>query len=201
MKKILLLAAVAFFACTTIQAQIGESSSRKIETKISEKKFTNELDLYIQDGWGVGYQLRKDFGQYVGWNIFGFSYMSGFCSPADFGQVNIKLLGARGYTPSYKGIRGYIDLNLGYTLAYADGGGFGYDPDDYDYDDFDLDDFISKYTRASYDYDDGITVSHHFGLDFGVGVQLGKHFALGYNLNFVAPGEVKSHWARIAFLF
>ena len=60
---------------------------------------------------------------------------------------------------------------MGYTLAY---GGIGADDDD---------------------------PSHHFGLDFGAGVQLGKHFTLGYNLNFFAPGKVKSHWARIGFLF
>ena len=200
MKKYLLLAVVAFFATTAVQAQIGESkSSKRIETKL-EKKTINELDFYLQNGWGLGWQLRKDFNKYVGWNIFGISYMSGFVSPADYGQVNFKFLGVRGYTPSYKWIRGYIDLNMGYTLAY---GGIGADVDDF-FDDFDYDDYYgwgSYYSPGGYDYDNDTSVSHHFGLDFGVGVQLGKHFTLGYNLNFLAPGKVKSHWARIGFLF
>lgn len=196
MKKYLLLAVVALFATTTVQAQIGESkSSKRIETKL-EKKLTNELNFYIQDGWGLGWQLRKDFNQYVGWNIFGISYMSGFVSPADYGQVNFKFLGVRGYTPSYKWIRGYIDLNMGYTLSY----GQSFDAGDYDYY-YDSWDSYYYYDYDDIDYDGDTSVSHHFGLDFGVGVQLGKHFTIGYNLNFLAPGKVKSHWARIGFLF
>ncbi|MBR6140614.1 MAG: hypothetical protein IKQ37_02455 [Bacteroidaceae bacterium] len=35
-----------------------------------EKKFTNEIDFCIGTGWGFGYQLRREFNQYVGWNIF-----------------------------------------------------------------------------------------------------------------------------------
>ena len=122
MKKILLLAIIALFTSTAMQAQIGESKSKKIVSKAvkAPAKFTNELGLYIQDGWGIGYQLRREFNQYVGWNIIGVSYMSAFESPADVGQFNFKLLGARGYTPAWKSIRGYVDLNLGYTLYYYD---------------------------------------------------------------------------------
>jgi len=79
------------------------------------------------------------------------------------------LLGARGYTPSWKWIRGYADLNLGYTLGY-------------------------------YEFYDTET-SHNFGLDFSVGIQLHKRFAIGYNLNFTAPDQAKTHMARISLLF
>ena len=60
-----------------------------------------------------------DFNKYIGWNIFGVSYMSGFQSPADYGQANFKALGVRGYTPAFKSLRAYVDLNAGYTLLYA----------------------------------------------------------------------------------
>lgn len=172
MKKIISLVAVALMMSVTAKAQIGESSSRKIETtyttttKTVEKKFTNELDFYIQNGWGLGYQLRREFSPYIGYNAFGISYMSGFNSPADFGEVNLRLLGFRVYTPSYNSIRGYADLNTGYTFSYFSG-----------------------------------ETSHHFGLDFGVGVQVHKNIAIGYNLHFTTPGNAKSHWGRIAFLF
>ena len=82
------------------------------------KMFTNEADVYIGAGWGVGYQLRREFNQYVGWNIVGISYMNDFSSLSNVGLVNVKLLGIRGYTPSYKWIRGFADLNLGYSLEY-----------------------------------------------------------------------------------
>lgn len=84
-----------------------------------KKMFTNELDFYIGTGWGIGYQLRREFNPYVGWNVLGISYMSDFCSPTECGLVNFKLLGVRGNTPSYKWIRGYADLCLGYTLEYG----------------------------------------------------------------------------------
>lgn len=175
-KVMIALAAMSLFAVSA-NAQFvksgGGSNSASSDGYYSEpKKFTNEIDLYIQDGWGIGYQLRKDFNQYVGWNIFGVSYMSGFYSPEQFGQVNFKLLGARGYTPAYKSIRGYVDLNLGYTLCY-----------------------FENYWGG------GTSTSHHFGLDFSVGVQVHKNIAFGYNLNFIAPDNAKSHWARISFLF
>ncbi|MBQ9169364.1 MAG: hypothetical protein IJ148_00870 [Bacteroidaceae bacterium] len=129
MKIKYLFLAMAMTVATSASAQFVGSGARGnssggfgSDSEYAEPKpFTHELDFYIQDGWGIGYQLRKDFNPYVGWNIFGVSYMSGFYSPADFGQVNFKLLGVRGYTPAYRTIRGYVDLNLGYTLSYYDG--------------------------------------------------------------------------------
>ena len=56
-------------------------------------KFTHEAELFIGDGWGLGYQLRKDFNQYVGWDIIGVSYMTHFESPGNIGLVNIRPLG------------------------------------------------------------------------------------------------------------
>lgn len=83
-----------------------------------EKKFTHELDLFVGTGWGIGYQLRREFNPYVGWNIFGFSYFATEYDPTSCGKMNFKLLGVRGNTPSYKWFRGYADLNLGYSLDY-----------------------------------------------------------------------------------
>ena len=80
-----------------------------------EKKITHEANLYIGTGWGVGYQLRREFNQYIGWNIVGISYMSDY-NFEDMG-VFFKLLGARGYTPADKAIRGYADLNIGYAMC------------------------------------------------------------------------------------
>ena len=82
-----------------------------------KKKFTNEFDFCIGTGWGIGYQLRKDFNPYVGWNVIGISYIA-VTYPADEGILHFKLLGVRGNTPSYKWFRGYADLNLGYSLDY-----------------------------------------------------------------------------------
>lgn len=177
MKKILLLAIIALFTSTAMRAQIGESKSKKIVNKAvkAPASFTNELDLYIQDGWGIGYQLRREFNQYVGWNIIGVSYMSAFESPADVGQFNFKLLGARGYTPAWKSIRGYVDLNMGYSVYY-----------------------FRNY------WSDEVEGVHNFGLDFGLGVQVHKNVAVGYNLNVLAGGfdeAAKSHWFKVSFLF
>ncbi len=153
-----------------ISAGGGGSDYAYYEGYGKEKKFVNELSFYIGDGWGLGWQLRKVFNPYIAWNIIGVSYMSGFHSPEESGVVNFKLLGARGYTPSWKWIRGYADLNLGYTLGYYK---------------------VYKSTGTS----------HNFGLDFSVGIQLHKRFAIGYNLNFTAPDQAKTHMARLSLLF
>ena len=183
MKKKLFVLFTCLACMQTISAQsYYESESDIYGLKDSDSpfaglnSFSHEVSFYIQDGWGVGYQLRKDFSKYVGWNIFGVSYMTGFDSPADYGWLNFKVLGVRAYSPAFKFIRGYIDLNLGYTLFY-------YDQKDWYY------------------YDSGIRTRHYFGMDCGAGVQLGKHFVVGYNLNFRTPDAIKTHWAKISYIF
>lgn len=112
MKKILFLA--VFAVCS-----LSVSAQNMYD---SQKMFTHEVSAYFQDGWGVGYQLRREFSPYFGWNVIGVSYTSYLnVTPDDYGQVNIKLLGARCYTPSYKWIRAYADLNVGYTIRYGAG--------------------------------------------------------------------------------
>lgn len=140
----------------------------------TSKKFTNEVSFYIADGWGLGWQLRREFNPYIAWNIFGVSYMSGFNSPDEAGVLNIKLAGARGYTPSWGWIRGYADLNMGLGLNY------------YKYEGW---------------HSEEVNVNPNFGLDFSVGVQVHKKVAIGYNLNFLAPDKTKIHMARISVLF
>lgn len=79
----------------------------------TNKKFTHEACLHLADIWGVGYQLRREFNPYIAWNIVGISYMTSIVDPSEFFAFSIRALGARGYTPSWKWIRGYTDLNLG----------------------------------------------------------------------------------------
>lgn len=87
-----------------------------------EKKFIHEADLFIGTGWGLGYQLRREFNPYVGWNIVGLSYMSDYTYLGDY-CINLKLLGVRGNTPAYKYFRGYGELNFSYS--YCDGSDVG----------------------------------------------------------------------------
>ncbi|MDE5560540.1 MAG: hypothetical protein K2J00_01870 [Bacteroidaceae bacterium] len=137
----------------------------------TDKKYTNEISLYISDLWGFGYQLRREFNPYVAWNIVGISHITNFDCPFDSGILNIKALGVRGYTPSYKWIRGYADLNMGVGLNYHE---------NYWYDETDID--------------------VNFSLDFGFGVQVHKNIAFGYNLNYLSNGAL-GHMAKISFLF
>ena len=178
MKKILF--SIALIACSLVAyAQDGASDNKGYYSEYGkDKKMTNELSVYLQNGWGFGWQLRREFNPYVALNIVGVSFMSGeyteAANPENFGQLNIKALGVRGYTPSWKWIRGYADLNLGYALRY--------------------------YKVGSDNYD----TTHHFGLDFSVGVQLHKRVAIGYNLTYITPADYyrdKTHWARISVLF
>lgn len=139
------------------------------------KRPIHEISLYMQDGWGLGYQLRKDINRYIAWNIIGASYMVEpiKCDPSYAGIVNFRFFGVRLNSPSYKkNFRFYTDLTMGYTLTYK------------------------KVEKK-------VNTMDHFGLDFGVGMQIGKHFTIGYNLNFVKGDDLKktTHWAKISCLF
>ena len=138
------------------------------------KKFTNELDLYVGTGWGIGYQLRREFNQYVGWNIIGISYLSDFANPKECGLVSVKLLGVRGNTPSYKWFRGYADLSLGYSFEY----------DHYD----------GIYYSSTNLY-------HHFGIHLNAGVQVHKNFAFVFHFSYYTPEPIRYIGASLSYLF
>lgn len=137
-----------------------------------EKKFIHEVDFLAGTGWGLGYQLRREFNPYVGWNIIGISYIATDFSPKEEGMINLKLLGVSGFTPSYKWIRGYADLNLGYTLGYE-----------------------TYYWRT-----ESTSFYNSFSMQVGLGIQLHKNIALGCNYIFCTEGN-GFLGARISVLF
>lgn len=47
--------------------------------------------------------------------------MNDFGSLSEVDLINLKLAGVRAYTPSYKWIRGYADLGVGYSYLYDHG--------------------------------------------------------------------------------
>lgn len=93
----------------------SEAASSNTETL---KKFTHEAAFYVQDGWGLGYQLRKPISKIGNWNVFGLLYWSGFNSPADAGMLNFKLIGGNVQYNFNNWLGLYTDINLGYALQY-----------------------------------------------------------------------------------
>lgn len=155
-----------------------------------KKRFTNEVDMYIQNGWGLGYKFREEFNPYVGCNFLSASYMSDFNDISKFGIVNVRLFGLRLYSPSFEKFRLYTELNIGYTFTYFYveeiilGNGTYYNMTN-------TSQLISKYKE------------HCFGFDFSTGIQLNRLIAIGYNLNFLKNSDWKgmSHWGKISFIF
>lgn len=152
------------------------------------KNFNHEFDLHLGNGWGLGYQLRKEFNPYIGWDIIGISYMSRFQSPGNVGLINFRPLGIKLFTPACQAIRGYAGLNLGYSFGY----------ERYHY--------INIYYDDTWEYTDKYTSyykDHFFGLDFSVGIQFHKNFAIGYNLNFITNSDNRliSHMAKLSYIF
>ena len=136
---------------------------------------TTQLDLYIQDAWGIGFMLRKEVNEYFAWNLIGASYMSGWNelkSPDHYGKVNVRLGGVRVYLPCVQNLRFYADVSVGYSFVYLSFPG------------------IKQH-------------SHLAGFDASAGLQIHKNLALGYNLNFIVngSGHATYHWGRISFLF
>lgn len=143
-----------------------------------ENKVTKEVDFCIGSGWGFGFQLRREFNPYVGWNIFGISYLALSYDPIDEGMLHFKLLGVRGNTPSYKWFRGYADLNLGYSYEYDSPS-------------------VEKYKSGTNSF-------HSFGLECCLGIQVHKNFAFGCKYIFSTARENKFHGflgAKLSFLF
>lgn len=148
--------------------------SKELETLIV---YTKQIDLYIQNGWGAGLLFRKEINPFVGWNIIGVSFMSGWNDPKEAGIVNVRLCGIRLYSPAYNSFRFYTELNPGYTHVYID-------------------------TNMPF-WGNIKGKAHCFGFDFSAGIQVSKHFALGYNLNFMvnSNGQALTHWGRLSLLF
>ena len=153
---------------------------------------TGQVDLYLQNAWGVGFMIRKEINQYLGWNLIGASYMSGWygsffannfetyhmAAPDKFGMLNVRLCGIRLNMPLYEYFRFYAEVTPGYTFAY----------------------FKENYDDV---YENINLRQHFFGFDFGAGLQLHKNVSIGYNLNFRINSDFKkiTHWGKISFLF
>jgi len=186
----------------------NKEKPRNFNPANSEKKvaYTKQIDLYIQNGWGIGFMFRKEINSYIGWNIAGFSYMSGWNNPKDGGIINLRLSGLRLYMPIYKSYRMYADLNMGYSFVYSDNSAYfnsAYYNNYYSY--------LNGYGYGSgYGYNymenyyDGRDIEkfHCFGLDFSAGIQLHKNITIGYNLSFLKSkdGKATTHWGKISVL-
>lgn len=151
------------------------------------KLLCHDFSFYVGNGWGLGYQLRREFNPYLAWNIAGISFLSRFQSPKNIGLINFRLLGARIHAPAYSGIRWFAGLDLGYS--------FGYEKNEYSFQ-TQYEDFIRKTTHH---YDK----HHFFGLDVSVGVQFHRNMAVSCNLNYVTGGGVgmKDYMARLSYIF
>lgn len=188
--------AMTFTMSANAQRTHHNSSNRRSSTVPSsrtekQKTFTHEVSLYVQDGWGLGYQFRKTINENtqvlrVGWNIFGLSYQSSFdYGPADYGLLNCKLLGYRleSYSPRKADwFRMYADFNLGYSLSYVK---------------------IPKISVMGQTFG-GKTETNHFALyEVGIGFQFWDRVTVGYNMQayYHFPGNNLTHWAKISFLF
>jgi len=186
MKKYFL---IALLGIASVSASAQSRYESTATTDKSESRYSGQADVYIQDGWGVGGMFRKEINKYLGWNLVGASFMSGFGvneTPDKVGVVNVRTMGLRAHTDLCKNLGVYADVTPGYTYMY------------------------SSVHVSNYYYGNGLYYSgdlgskaHCFGLDVSAGFQLGKHLELGYNLAFYANGDGNSstHWGRISILF
>ena len=132
---------------------------------------TTQIDMFVQDAWGVGFMLRKEMGEYFGLNLVGGSYMSGWNelkSPKHYGHVNVRLCGVRAYLPIYEDIRAFADVVPGYTYIYS-------------------------YGNHSHCF--GADFSAGFQIHRNVAISYNLDFIAN------GDGHATYHWGRISFLF
>lgn len=191
MRRIVLMMALCLVSLSA-NAQIFKSRAR--DSDKSEVKFTKQVDLYLQDKWGVGFVLRRESSPRFGWNLIGASYMSGWHAsdaPKKFGIVNARLCGLRFNVPIYRNIKFYVDVMPGYSYAYRESL------------------IPSKYQPrfgGSTIYEKVSHKSHCFGLDSSAGFQVLKNVSIGYNHTFLITisdntDNIHIHWGRVSILF
>ena len=187
MKKTLLVTIVTFVSLS-VNAQIFKG--RRASSDDSESRFVRQVDMYLQDQWGVGFSVRKESSPHFGWNLIGASYMSGWydCNrPKNFSIINARLMGLRFNLPIKGNFKFYVEGMPGYSYVYK------------------------KTTYMDYDWGYEVTKtrtdkSHCFGLDCGAGFQILRNLSVGYNYTFLATindntDNYHIHWARVSFLF
>ena len=152
-------------------------SDGKLLEENPERKYFGQIDFYVQNGWGVGFMVRRKLNDYAEWNLIGGSYMSGWVDPRNFGFVNVRVMGLRLKTPDLGGFKLFSEVTPGYTFLYKD--------------------HPTGYMSSRNDE------YHLFGLDFCTGFQIGNKIAIGYNLNYLNNTYMSemSHWGRISVLF
>lgn len=146
----------------------------------TRKLITCQFDFLVQDAWGVGLMLRRELNPYVGLNIAGVSYISGwhkYEGPCNMGFINVRALGVRFYTPKVEPCRLYAEITPGYTHSYVDVHYYG------------------SWLKGTGD---------NFSFDAGAGIEIGKHVALGYHFYYIVGSDSKDgymHMGKLSILF
>ena len=192
MKKFLLSVIVALFPFMG-SAQFVSSPSRNITTTTTvvkkEKKtyfgidasvgkmaYTDDYydEKYSTGAFGLGFHWERHYNPYIAWDVFSVLWDAPFDSPSDFDRLAFKT-GVRGFTPKfYRDMRGYANLDLGYSLLLLK---------DYYYD------------------EDEMSTYHAFALEFGFGLRLTDHIGVGYALDWDSNSKYKGNYLRLNFLF
>ena len=180
--------AIVCIASLSANAQIFKSHANASEK--SESKFVKQVDLYLQNKWGVGFTLRRESSSYFGWNLISASYMSGWYEnecPKNFSIVNARLMGIRFNVPIKGNFKFYAEGIPGYSYVY------------------------NKYDDLDFNWGHPVTITqtekHHcLGLDCGAGFQVLKNLSIGYNYTFLATfsseaDNIHMHWARLSLMF
>lgn len=144
------------------------------------KLITCQFDFLVQDAWGVGLMLRRELNPYVGLNIAGVSYISGwhkYEGPNNMGFINLRALGVRLYTPPIWPCRLYAEITPGYTHTYVDAPYYG------------------NWVQGT---------SDNFSFDAGAGIEIGRHVALGYHFYYIVGSDSKDgymHMGKLSIRF
>ena len=139
--------------------------------ELPSSNLTTQIDLYIQDMWGVGTMLRKEFNQYVGLNIIGGSFMSSwyeYVGPNNFGIINARACGIRLYLPCVDPVRAYVEITPGFTHLYV----------------------ADQHTNCfGFDFSAGFQIHKNVAIGYNLNYLTNKN------------GHATTHWGRISFLF
>lgn len=76
-----------------------------------------DLGSFGVGGFGFGLRGQYDFNDYVSLDFLSVNWQAPFEDPTRVGFVHT-MMGVRAFTPDYKKVRGYMNIDMGYTYTY-----------------------------------------------------------------------------------
>lgn len=208
MKKIIFLLFACFALTQSVSAQDYYESSSDIYSLGKtdfQKKWVRTFSISVAEQVEAGFNIRRNFGRYFAWDVYGISYGYDYFGCRDNIDVNHEIkpirMGVRGFTPQLGRFKLYAAVGVAaevllYDRVYTEGGHYEYTYSPYGYSSTWIEG--EEYRKSS--------ESGAMCVDLQVGLYISNRVSIGYQANFhlladKGRAEHNDHMFRLAIDF